>query len=64
MFDIANKHFPSAHTRLEADLDIAENAVFESALIKLQMEKASNFTCEAKKSRVPSEACQCFRTKK
>lgn len=50
MFDNAIKHFPSAHTRHEGDTDIVEGAVLQSALVKLKLNKTSDFTSEAKTS--------------
>lgn len=41
MFAVDVKHFPSTETRLEGDATIVESAVFESALLKLQLNKAS-----------------------
>lgn len=63
MFDIAIKHFLSAPTRVESDSDVVKIAVFESALVKIPLHKASDSTSVKKVYEVPSEARQCFRRK-
>lgn len=46
LFDIAINHFSSAQTRFVNNSDIIKNAVFESALIKLQLNEPSDLTSE------------------
>lgn len=49
LFDIVVKHMPTTNSRLDEDAEIVQSVVFESALVKLQLNEFSGMSVEEKK---------------